>query len=152
MNLSNSKIIFFATTGVLGGIFTEIFGEWTSDITTLVIFMAIDYILGLIVAGIYKRSDKSKNGALSSKAAFLGLGKKVAIMLMVLVANRLDILMSTNFVKSGTVIAFCCSELISIAENLGAIDVPLPKVIRKAIDILKNKEEDDDDDDRNDSD
>ena len=150
MDSSNAKLLFLMATGTVGALFTEIFGEWTSDITTLVIFMAIDYILGLIVAGVYKRSDKSKNGALSSKAAFLGLGKKVAIMLMVLVANRLDILMSTKFVKSGTVIAFCCSELISIAENLGAIDVPLPKVIKKAIDILKNKEDDDDDGDKSD--
>ena len=142
--ISEAKIVFLFCTGAVGAFMTEIFGGWSSDITTLVIFMAIDYILGLIIAAIYKKSDKSKNGALSSKAAFVGIVKKVLIIGMVLVAHRLDLLMKTDYIKSGAVIAFCVSELIRIAENLGIIGVPMPKVISRAIDILKDKSDEDD--------
>lgn len=39
-------------------------------------------------------------------------------------------------------IAFIMNELISIIENVGLMGVPIPKIIIKAIDILKKKEGD----------
>ena len=77
-------------------------------------------------------------------STFVGIVKKVLRIGMVLVAHRLDLLMKTDYIKSGAVIAFCVSELISIAENLGIIGVPMPKIISRAIDILKDKTDEDD--------
>ena len=57
---------------------------------TLVIFMAIDYITGLVVAGVFHASPKTKTGALESKAGWKGLIRKGETLLIVLVACQLD--------------------------------------------------------------
>ena len=138
----NHRAAFIAISGAVGGIIAELFGGWDSDITTLIIFMCIDYITGIIVAAAFKRSQKTETGALSSKVGFIGLCKKGVMMLVVLIAHRLDLLIGTDYIRTATVIGFCCSELVSIIENAGLMGVPLPPVIIKAIDILKNKDND----------
>ena len=109
--------------------------------TTLIIFMAIDYITGLMVAGIFKRSKKTQNGALESRAGFKGLCRKGVMLLIVLVACRLDIELHTTYIRDAVCIAFIANETISIIENAGLMGVPIPKVITKAIELLKTKEE-----------
>lgn len=46
---------------------------WTMSLKTLIICMMIDYITGIIVAGVFKKSKKSENGKLESRAGFKGL-------------------------------------------------------------------------------
>lgn len=60
--------IFCAVFGAAGSIFASIFGGWDAAIVTLIIFMSIDYITGLIVAGVFHASKKSPNGSLESRA------------------------------------------------------------------------------------
>ena len=95
----------------------------------------------------FKNSEKSENGGLSSRVCWVGLARKVITLLFVVIAYRLDLLIGTDYIRTGVIIAFCASELISICENAGLMGVPLPSVITKAIDILKNKSEDDNNDD-----
>ena len=134
-----NKAAFITATGAVGGFIAELFGGWNSDITTLVIFMIVDYITGLIVAAVFKRSRKTDTGALSSKVGFVGLCKKGVMMLIVLIAHRLDLMIGTEYIRTATVIGFCCSELVSIIENAGLMGIPLPEAVTKAIDILKSK-------------
>ena len=129
--------------GVVGGAIATLFGGWDSSMTTLVIFMAIDYITGLMVAGIFKNSDKTETGALDSKAGFKGLCRKGVTLLVVLVACRLDLIVGTNFVRDASIIAFIANETISIIENAGKMGIPIPNVIMKSIDVLKSKAEED---------
>ena len=133
------KAAFAVATGAAGGLIAELFGGWNDDIVTLAIFMIVDYITGMIVAAVFKRSQKTDTGALSSKVGFIGLCKKGVMMLVVLVAHRLDILIGTEYIRTATVIGFCCTELVSIIENAGLMGVPLPEIIIKAIDLLKNR-------------
>ena len=146
MNGTINRAAFITLTGAFGGIIAELFGGWDSDITTLIIFMAADYIMGIIVAAVFKRSEKSDSGALSSRSAWTGLVRKFVTLLIVLIAYRLDVLLGTQYIRTAAVIGFCSSELVSIVENAGLMGVPLPPIITKAIDILKNKSRDDDDD------
>lgn len=125
--------------GVVGGIISTLYGGWDSALTTLVIFMAIDYITGLIVAGVFKNSEKTDTGALESRAGFKGLCRKGVTLLIVLVACRLDMMIGTNFVRDASVIAFVANETISIIENAGLMGVPIPSVIIKSIEVLKSK-------------
>ena len=46
--------------GALGAAFASLFGGWDAALQTLIIFMAIDYITGLIVAGVFHASPKTK--------------------------------------------------------------------------------------------
>ena len=137
-----NKIIVIGVSGIVGSAITSLFGGWSSDLATLVIFMAIDFITGLIVAGITKTSEKSEKGSLSSKVAFEGLAKKVIILFFVLIGYRLDLLMGINYIKTAVVIAFIVNETISIIENAGLMGIPIPKPILNAIDILKEDKTD----------
>lgn len=130
-------------TGLVGGIITTLLGGWTYGMTTLVIFMAVDYISGLIVAGVFKKSKKTDSGALESRAGWEGLCRKGMALLIVLVAYRLDLLIGTNYIRDAVVIAFCANEAISLVENAGLMGLPLPDVITKAIDVLTKKKKGD---------
>lgn len=112
-----------------------------SALSTLIIFMAIDYITGLVVAGVFHKSKKSDNGALESNAGLKGLCKKGVMLLVVLVAYRLDLVTGLGFIRNTAVIAFIANEAISITENAGLMGVPLPSVIKRAIDILTERGE-----------
>lgn len=132
--------ILYSTIGAIGGFVAMAFGGWSDALITLIVFMALDYVTGLIVAGIFKKSKKSENGALESRAGFKGLCRKGVALMIVLVAVRLDIVMHTSYIKDAVIIAFIANESISIIENAGLMGIPVPSVIAKAIDVLKEKD------------
>ncbi|MEE1219715.1 MAG: phage holin family protein [Ruminococcus sp.] len=125
--------------GVIGSFITTIFGGWDTGMITLIIFMTIDYITGLLVAGVFKKSKKSTSGGLESKAGWKGLCRKGVTLLIVLVAYRLDLLLTTTYIRDAVIIGFCVNELISLVENAGLMGLPMPNVITKAIDLLTEK-------------
>ena len=129
----------FLSIGAIGSIIASLFGGWDHAMITLVIFMGIDYVTGLVVAGVFHKSAKSENGALESRAGWKGLCRKGVTLLVVLVACRLDLLTGSNFIRDAVIIAFICNEAISIIENAGLMGVPIPPVITKAIEVLKKK-------------
>ena len=127
--------------GVVGSTIASFFGGFDAALITLLIFMGVDYATGLIVAGVFHKSEKTENGALESRAGWKGLCRKGVSLLVVLVACRLDMIMGSNFIRDATVIAFIANETISIIENAGLMCVPIPSVITKAIEVLKKKSE-----------
>ncbi len=127
--------------GVTGSIIARLFGGWDNGLVTLLIFMVIDYVSGLIVAGVFKNSPKTDTGALESKAGWKGLCRKCMTLVFVLIAYRLDLTIGTNYIRDAVIIAFIANETISLVENAGLMGVPLPAVITKAIDVLQKKAE-----------
>lgn len=85
--------------GVAGGFIASLFGGWDAALTTLLIFMGVDYVTGLIVAGVFHRSQKSTDGALESRAGWKGLCRKGTTLLVVLVACRLDLVTGSTFIR-----------------------------------------------------
>lgn len=138
-SLSMLKATLLATLGAVGGIISSLFGGWDAALTTLVIFMAIDYFTGLLVAAVFKKSQKSPSGTLESRAGWMGLCRKGMTLLIVLIAVRLDMAIGAAFIRDGVIIAYVINEAISIIENAGLIGLPIPKVIQEAIDILQKK-------------
>ena len=128
--------------GVVGSFIAKGLGGWDDAILTLIIFMIIDFVMGLLCALVFGKSDKSENGALSSAACWRGLVKKVCTLLIVVMAHYIDVISDLDFVRNAVVIAFCVAESISIMETAGLMGI-LPegvqKVLMKAIDVLKNK-------------
>ncbi len=137
------RAFFTAAVGAVGAGISTAFGGWTSAMTTLLIFMSIDYLTGLMVAGIFKRSQKTKNGALESRAGFKGLCRKGVMLLIVLVACRLDIELHTTYIRDAVCIAFIVNETLSITENALLMGIPFPKALKNAIELLKAKGDDD---------
>ena len=137
--LNAIKLYLLTMIGIIGSFIAELFGGWTTDFQTLLIFMVIDFLSGLLVAILFKNSNKTDSGTLSSQAGFKGICKKCYILLMVLVAHRLDVTLATDYIKTAVIIAFIVNELISIIENAGLMGIPIPKVITSVIDVLKKK-------------
>ena len=64
------------TCAALGGIFAAIFGGVDNLFIMLLAFMAIDYITGVLLAAVWKKSPKTETGALNSSVGFKGICKK----------------------------------------------------------------------------
>ena len=139
--VSTVKVTILSFVGITGSFLANIFGGWTSDLATLIILMVIDFSMGLLIAAVWKKSGKSQSGALSSWSAWKGLCRKGVSLLFVLIGYRLDLVLGAEYIRAAVIIGFIASELISIVENAGVMGVPLPNIIEKAIDVLKDKAE-----------
>lgn len=131
--------ILCSISGVFGSVIAYLFGGWDWSIQTLILFMAIDYISGLAVAGIFHKSNKTESGALESKSCWKGLMRKGMTLFVVIVMHRIDLLTGGNLFRDGVCIAFIVNEFISITENAGLMGLNLPPIVKNAIDILKDK-------------
>ena len=134
--------ILCASIGAIGAGIASLFGGADAALITLMIFILVDYVTGLIVAGVFHRSPKTQNGALESKAGLKGLLRKGGMLLMVLIACRLDLMLGAHFIRDAVVIALVTNEALSIVENLGLMGVPIPKPLINAIEVLKAKAKD----------
>ena len=141
MTITNLKLMVCTIAGAAGSFVAYLFGGWTEDVSTLIIFMCVDFVMGLIVAAIFKNSNKSTTGALESKAGWKGLCRKGVTLLIVLIARRLDIALGVEYIQTATVVGFIANEAISIIENAGLMGIPLPAILTNAIEVLKNKSE-----------
>ena len=101
-------------------------------LTTLFIFLVIDYITG-IFKGI-------KNKDLSSDTGWRGLMKKTGVMLGVITATQLDKITGGDVFRSGTITFFTINEGISIIENLSILGVEFPEFMLKFLKAWKDKE------------
>jgi len=123
---------FFANAaGVIGSCIAELFGPWSASMTTLVLFLSADYLAGRVVALVFKKPRKSGTG--EAAASFKALLRKLAKLLLVVVASRLDLLIGASYCRDATVIALCLGETVSIIENVALMGVPIPEPIRKSI-------------------
>lgn len=135
------KTYFCLTAGVVGSLIASLFGGWDTALQCLILFMAIDYFSGLVVAGIFHRSPKTETGTLESRAGFKGLCRKAAILCLVLMAHYLDLVIGADFVRDAVCIGFIVNEGLSILENVGLMGVSYPDVIRRALDVLSKRQE-----------
>lgn len=137
------KRVICTVVGMVGGFIASLFGGWSTGLVTLLIFMSIDYLSGLIVAGVFHNSPKTGTGTLESRAGWKGLCRKCMTLLFVLIAYRLDLALGISYIRDSVILGFMTNELISIVENAVLMGLPLPAVIMKAIDVLTKKAEPD---------
>ena len=128
----------------IGGAIASFFCGLPPIIWVLLAVMTIDYITG-IICGLMGRSKKTETGGLSSGAAFKGLLKKALIILVVLLAALLDKAVSLGTgaafeaVAGATCLWFIASEGFSIVENVASMGVPIPGILKQALEILRKK-------------
>ena len=115
-------------------------------LVVLLVVMSLDFITGLIVACTGK-SPKTEYGGLSSSAAFVGLLKKIVILIVVALAHLLDYAVQSTTgidfaaVSGATCLWFVASEGISIVENAAIMGVPIPEQIKQLLEVMKGKKE-----------
>lgn len=139
MEITMSKLC--GALGLVGGVFATSVGGWDSSIKTLLLFMGIDYVTGLILSIIFKKSSKTGDGTFMSAVGAIGLVKKLMIIVLIAMAHRIDIMLGVNYVRDSLAIAFIVNESLSIVENAGLMGVPVPEVLMNGISVLKGKEE-----------
>ena len=122
---------------MVGGWLGYFFGGLDGLMIALIIFMALDYITGLMCAVIDKK--------LSSAVGFRGICKKVLILMLVGVANVVDIhIVGTGSALRSAVICFYLSnEGLSLLENAAHIGLPIPDKMKDVLAQLHGREEKD---------
>lgn len=123
--------------GIGGGIASFLFGGWSALIQTLLFFIILDYVFAVLVAISY--------GEVSSKKGFRGIAKKVAILIVVAVAHRLDLVLADvnildgNLIRDTVIFFYLANETFSIIETASKTNLPIPGVLRKAVGALNQK-------------
>ena len=134
------KRIYIFLSGIVGGGITILFGGWDTTLQTLLLFMILDWFTGgIMLPVVFKKSPKSENGTLESRAGFKGLCRKGMVLFYILIGARLDILLGTSYIRDAVCIGFIVNELLSIVENAGLMGIPMPESVAKVIDVLKKE-------------
>lgn len=124
---------FKSIAAALGAVSSYLFGGWSTALQTLFVFILIDYVTGILAAG--------KNGELSSKAGLKGIGRKAMIFVFVAMGHMADMQTSggqLHLFRDGVIAFFVANEGLSVIENAGRMGVPVPEVVRKAVEALRN--------------
>ena len=127
-----------------GGAIASFFVNMPPLVWILIAVMTIDFITGLI-CGAMGKSNKTENGYIASNQAFIGLMKKALILLVVLLAALLDRAVATGAgiqfeaVMGATCLWFIASEGFSILENVALMGIPVPKILLKLLEVMKEK-------------
>ncbi len=122
----------------VGAAVASALGGWDSALETLVWLIGIDFTLGVLVALVWRQSDKSADGAFSSLSSWKGLLRKGGVLLVVLVAVRLDVALETGgYIRTAVILFFIANEGFSIIEKLGVMGVPMPNAVKEAFSSLK---------------
>lgn len=106
-------------------------GGWDTMMITLLFFMGGDYILGTLVA--------IKKKKLNSKVGFVGIGKKLIIILLVGLVNLLGNAIGMHELRLLAISFYLANEGISIVENASKFGIPVPKKIQEILSQLKNE-------------
>ena len=119
----------------IGGWVGYFMGGMDGLLIALIVLMSLDYISGVMCAIM----DKS----LSSAVGFRGIAKKVLILMLVGVANILDIhVVGEGSALRGAVIAFYMSnEGLSLLENAAHIGLPVPDPLKNALAQLHGRDD-----------
>lgn len=122
---------------VVGGWLGYFLGGFDGLLYALVVFMAVDYITGVMCAV----SDKK----LSSAVGFRGIFRKVLILMLVGIANLLDVqVIGTGAVLRTAVIFFYLSnEGVSLLENAAHLGLPVPEKLKDILAQLHDRAESD---------
>lgn len=120
---------------VIGGWLGYFLGGCDGLIVTLVVFVVMDYVTGVMCA----IADKN----LSSEVGFKGICRKVLIFILVGIANILDVqIIGTGSVLRTAIIFFYISnEGVSLLENASHLGLPVPEKLKVVLKQLHDKSE-----------
>lgn len=135
----NTLLVFFATAGT---VIANILGGWDIALKLLVAVMVVDYITGVLIALLWHKSGKTKNGAFESNQSIKGLFRKMMYLVLVYISVMLDNIAGTQAnIRTAVILFFIANDGFSILENLGIMGVPFPPFMKNAFEALKSKSE-----------
>ena len=135
------KETFSTVAGMVAGMVSWMTGGFDMPVLVLVICMGVDYLTGLIVAGVFHTSPKTSGGGLDSRVGWKGLARKFVTLLIVVVANLVDQMLKIGYIRDAVIAGFCANECISILENAGLMGIRIPKALKTALEKLSEEGE-----------
>lgn len=111
----------------------EIMGGWDAGLGLLFLLMALDIVTGLVISAL-RRSGKTVSGSFKSGQFFLGVTRKLLIIILVILGAALDGLLNSNVARLSVIGFYSANEAFSIIENAALAGVPFPG---KLLDILE---------------
>lgn len=130
--MHSNQLVFNTSAGVAGAMITYLFGGWSPLLGLLLFVIILDYASGIAAAVI-------EGTGLNSEVGLKGLIKKFAMVAIVALAYRIDVVMETDIIMAGAVWFFVANELISITENYGRMKLPMPDKLKNIIEVLKGR-------------
>jgi toxin secretion/phage lysis holin len=118
-----------------GGWLGYFLGGMDGLLIALVVFMALDYVTGVMCA----IADKK----LSSGVGFKGISRKILIILLVGVAHIIDtkVVGTGSALRSAVVCFYLSNEGLSLLENAAHIGLPIPEKLKDTLAQLNRRDE-----------
>ena len=145
------NVIQFLTSLLMSGaaFLLRALGGWDAALGLMFLLMALDVLSGVIVAGM-RRSSRTVGGGFLSSAFFLGLTRKLLMVLLVILGTALDGLLGTQICRVSIIGFYAANEAFSVIENAAVMGVPFPKGVlqvleryRERMDTFSPEDEDD---------
>jgi toxin secretion/phage lysis holin len=116
----------------VGAALAWLIGGFDELFKILVVFAIIDYASGITAAWMAKE--------VSSSRGLRGIAKKVFLLTLVVVADKIDYVLGGNgFLRNSIIYGLMANETISILENCGRMGIPIPKQFFSALEKLQSK-------------
>lgn len=146
MELTVSGLMIGAS--AVGGFLASLVGGFDILISTLVLFMVMDIVLGISMSLYKHKSKKTESGGYSSEALYKGITRKFLSFAVIIIAVALDNLtglyitaggMQVTVLRSMVCVFYILYEASSILENICLLGVPLPKRLLDVLDVMKKE-------------
>ena len=115
----------------VGGLLTTLLGGWDMMLKVLVLFVVLDYFVGVMAAFMTK--------TLNSNIGFKGICKKILLFVPIVIAYYIDQAMGADILRNLAIWFYLANEGLSIMENLGKAGVLIPKPLIDALEQIKQK-------------
>lgn len=111
-------------------------GGFDKALECLIVVVVLDYITGVISAWYNKKLD--------SKIGIKGIVKKFTYFLIVVLSVQIDkTLGQVGIIRNLVIYFFVANDGLSILENIGKMNIPIPKKLKEALLQLSEEKEDD---------
>ena len=119
----------------LGGAVGAVMGGFDGFLYSLIVFVVVDYLTGIMAAILNKR--------LSSEVGFHGIFKKVVIFALVAVGHIVDthVIQNGSVIRTAVIFFYLSNEGISILENASLIGLPVPQKLKDVLEQLRDGKE-----------
>ena len=121
---------------LLAGVLSYLYGDLNGLLVVLCVVIVLDYVTGLLKAGITHQ--------LSSEIGFKGILKKILLLVIVALAHLIDKAVGSGETWRNIAIVFYISnEGLSIFENAVACGLPVPDKLKEILKQMEKGEADD---------
>lgn len=119
----------------IGGLIGQVLGKVDGFVFTLVVFVSIDYLTGLMAAIVEKK--------LSSRIGFRGIFKKIVLFFLAAVGHIIDtrLIQTGTSIRTAIIFFYLSNEGLSILENAVRIGLPIPRQLKLILKQFKEEVE-----------